>query len=890
MQSIRVSPNEENPNYHISLKDRNGTVVGLTICNSNGKPESFYYDGYVKSPVNTTAFKQTSGNGGYDIFEYPYTPIVQDDWSGGRGNLDFERDSTKYFDSNRAATGRANKAFAGPLEQYTEGAHRSALQEMPGNVDWIVMTGANRYIYKRILATTMTVSKVWLDLRRLSTPGDLTVELWSDSGGDLSSKLTSLTIPYTWTNDTLSEWINDTLAQTLSSGTYYWLVVYADSGDNDRKHWKIAVKEEAGTTYAGDSFSSSPSAATFDLYYRLTDADSAKTCIPFEYKEQQYFVISGASGAPKLYMAGDRGAADSNSGQLDKLIDASKSWTTDEHAGYIVMITDGPGKLEQQPWRTITTNASGSLTVDEAWSITHTTTTEYVILSPVLKEITGHGLTAPVTDVLVSTTGVAYFCMGDDVVVRRLRAYNDSGTWRDFDDATNCQADEGTAKAVFMVYKSQAKRIVIGNNSDANGNVSVTTNTDTSIPAWGTALTWATAVTADSKYRKINGMIVHPDASGYEAVWVFKTDMPYIAGGTTTIDSFYPAGSDEMTNVRSISNGVEPIRHDVYLYFPLLQGLERYYGGTYTDMGPNLGEGLPENRRGPIVAMLGYPGKFFVAIDAGDGYSSIMASGGWHESYRGPKGQRIKSMAFQVIPGTDLDRLWFYQGNDLIWLPFPSDSTNELEDTSYEYAPEFALDLSRMHAGMYDVQKMIKFLKLQTDKLEKDSSGREVCWFEIDYKLNDNDEWTHLEDTIDTSPTQGIDFSSSYGLAGRRLRFRIRGYTRDRHKTPVLLAIVIFAVMRVDIKNFYGPLSVLCEDNEPIGLREEDKIGSALDKLKIIEDWGDASNDSMLLMNSVASMFDNKMVFINVGTRRQVRFKGSGGSDAFVVDITLQDA
>jgi len=892
--SIRVAPMEAEPTHHISLKDRNGKLVGLTICDGNGVATAFRDANiFTKNPQFTTAFKQTSGQGGYDIFDYPYSPIVQDDLSGGRGNQDFERDSTKHYDAYRTASGRANKAYAGPQEQYATGAHRSLMQSMPGSVDWVQMTGANRYIYKRFLATGITTSKVWLNLRKLSTPGDLKVELWSDTAGALNVMLTSLTVPDTWTADILSEWLNDTLVQTLTSA-YYWLVVYADASDNDRKHWKIAVNESVGTTYATETWDTTPTAATYDLYYRLTDADSDKSCIFFEYKEMQYAVVSGSSGAPKLYMAGDRGAADSNAGQLDKLIDASKAWTTNEWVGYVVMVVDGPGKLEPQPWRTITANAAGSLTMDTPWTIQHTTTTEYVILSPKIKEITGHGLTAPVTSVLVTPMGVVYFCMGDSVTVRRFRAYNDAGTWRDFDDAANCQANEGTVTAVFMVYKPQAQRLVVGNN-DLSGAVSVNINTNATIPAWGTALTWGTALNADNKYRRINGMIVHPDSSGNEVVWVFKTDMVFVATGTTTISGFYPAGPEEIRNVRSMANGVKPMRHDVYLYFPLLQGLERYYGGSYTDMGPNLGEGLPENRRGSIVDMLGYPGRFFIAIDAGvSGYSSIMASGGWHEHYRAPKGQRIKSLAFQVIPGTGLDRMWVFQGNDLVWLPFPSDTVNELEDSNYPYTPEFSVELARMHAGMYDVQKLIKFLKLQTDRLEVDSEGRAVCWFEVDYKTNDDDAWQTLEDPFVTSPTQEVDFTQVYGLAGKRLKFRIRGYTRNANKTPVFLAIVIFAVMRVDVKNMYGPLNVLCEDNERIGMREEERTVSAAEKLQTLEDWGDSSNDSLLLMNSVASLFDGKMVFLNVGTRRQIRFGRADGNehggDAYVVSVSLQDA
>lgn len=612
---IRVSPLEPNPTHHFALKDRSGTVIGLTACDGAGKSYNFHNENlYTKNPVNTTAFKQTSGNSGYDIFEYPYNPVVQDDLSGGRGNMDFERDSTKYFDAFRTASGRANKAYAGPLEQYVIGDHRQVIQSMPGSVQWIKMTEENRYLYKRFQSTeSMTAAQIWLNLRRLGVPDNLTMAIYSDNSGVVDTELDSIAIPYDATADILMEWVQGAISQAVTSGTYYWLVVYAGSTDNDSKHWKIAVQSGLDTTYTSSTFTTAPSAANFDIYYRVLDADSEKTCIPFEYKEMQYFVISGASGAPKLYMAGYRGAADANMGQLNKLIDATQSWTADELIGSVVMVTDGTGKLEPQPWRTITDNGTGDVTVDSDWTIEHTTSTEYVIFSPVVNEITGHGLTAPVTDVLVSPKGVVYFCMGDAVTVRRLREYNDAGTWRNFSDATNCQADEtSTTKAVFMKYKPQAQVIVIGNNSDASGNVSVTLSTN--LPDWGTALTWDTAKPVDNKYRRINGMIVHPDASGNEAVWILKTDMPFILGSGNP----YPAGSDEFRNVRSLANGVNPLRHDVYLYFPLLEaGLQRYYGGTYTDMGPNLGEGLPKNRRGPIVDMLGYPGKSFIAINAG---------------------------------------------------------------------------------------------------------------------------------------------------------------------------------------------------------------------------------------------------------------------------------
>jgi hypothetical protein len=888
--AIRVSPTEQNPTHHFSLQDRYGKKLGLTLCKTDGTALDIYDpSAYIKSPVETTAQKQTSGSSSYADFDYPYSPIVQDDLSGGRGGLDYERDSTKYYDSYRCRSSRTNKAYAGPLEQYTTGL-RNQNGTLPDSVKWVQLTDTQRYIYKRFLATaSYTTGRAWLLARRKGSPASLTIAIYSDSAGSVGVQLSVITVASTRLEDTLSEWLNETISQALTSGTAYWLVIYGAASDGNDAHWKVACNNAAGGTYVSSTFDGTRSASAFDLYYRLTDANTNKACIPYEYKEQQYFCISEATGAPKLYQAGDRGTADANTGQLNKLIDATKTWTINEWVGHVAMLTDGTGKLERQTWRIVQSNDGTSLTFTDSWTITHDTTTEYVILGTKLTEITGHGLTAPVTSILVSTTGVIYFCMGDSVTVRRMRESTVTGVW-----TREYAAETAATKAVFMVYKPQAQKIVIANNSDATGFVSVSHSSNATVPEWGTALTWATAVKVDSKYRKITGMIVYPDGSDAESVWVFKTDIPFIVPGT---GNPYPINLPEMKTVRSNNNGVNPIVNNVYLYFPMLQGLERYYGGQIDDIGPNLGEGLPLNRRGPIVSIQGYPGKFFIAIDAGDaGYSSIMDSGGWHERYRAPKGQRITATAFQVIPGSGLDRFWFYQGNDLIWLPFPSDTTDELQDVNYPYAPEFSVTLSRMHAGMFDTQKMIKKIKMQTQGLELDEqTGEPICWIELDYRLDENSEWVPIEDAFTTSPTQEVDFTNLYGVAGKRVQFRFRGYTTDSSKTAVFIAIIIGAVLRVDVKNFYGPFTFrLMDDESVMGLRERERETPAAEALQTMENWADASNDSMLLMRSISGLCDKQMIFLNMGARRQIAFKGTADnpykSDVYVISATMQEA
>jgi len=883
MALVRVSPTEPNPTHHVSIRDRDGNTLGLILCDEKGQakkdPSSF-----VKNPVETTALKQTSGNSSYDIFDYPYNPIVQDDLSGGRGSIDFERDGTKYYDSFRCKSGRPNKAYLGPQEQYATGL-RDGDQRLPGSVGWRYLLSDTRYIYHRFTASaSYTAASVWLLLRRKGTPGDITVGIYSDNSGALDTLLASTTISTTDTDDILSEWVNVSISQAITSGTVYWIVIYSASTDNVQNLWMVGVDENTGTTYYSTSYTTTPTSADYNLYFRLTPVEAELTCVPFHYKEAQYFVINPVSGAPSLYLAGDRGTADSNAASLNKLIDGTKSWATNAFTGATVTVIRGPGRGES---RTVLTNSASELVVSENWTTEHTTSTEYVLYANIITQITGHGLTAPVTDVLVSPAEVIYFAMGNQVTVRRAKYETSAGVW------TATYADEtATTKADLFGWMDEAKKIVLVSNYDASGNVSISVMSNASLPTWGTDLTWATAINVDDKYRYITGIIAYPNSIGTETVWIFKEDGIWSHDGGT--DSPERVSLLEFENVRSKYAGVRPLHHNVYLYFPLQYGLERYYGENYDDIGPNLGEGLPANRRGPIVSMIGYPGKYFAAIDAGDsGYSSILDSDGWHERYRAPKGRRVKAMAFQTIPGETLDRIWIYQGNDLLYLPMPSETPNELEDANYLYTHEAAVILARMHAGIFDVQKFVKLIKLQTENLEIDDNNLPVCWIELDYRIDGDTEWTTFETQFTESPTQGIDLSSQFGIAGRRFQFRMRLYSRDNSKTPIFLAIVVNAVLRTDVKYMY-PLSFRLMDDEPLLTPGENDGMTAQEKLKRIEDWADASTDSMLIMDSVSPLYHNHMIFLNPPTTRHIRFKddeeNSFDKEVFICNLTVQEA
>lgn len=879
---VRVSPTETNPTHHISLRGRDGKTIGLIMCDEKGNPT---WSGFRRMAVERTSLKTTSGNNTYADLEYPYSPIVQDDWSGGRGNLDFERDSSRFYDSLRLRTGLANKAFLGPQEQLSTG-NRDHNSNVPGNVVWHKLLDTQAYLSKRFEASaTYTATKVWLLARRRGTPADLTIAIHDDDAGSIGTLVTSITVASTRLEDILSEWLNETISAALTASNYYWIKVYSASTDTETDHWQVAVSDTSGTTKFSEDGSTWTS-ASYDLYYRLTDAASDKSVIFFDYLEQHYMVVSGATGAPSLYIAGDRGAADSNTGQLTKLIDATKAWDTDEHVGKVVLIIGGPGKTEAQRWRTVVSNTATALTLDEAWTVEHTTSTEYVLFGDEWTEITGHGLTAPVTDVLVTTKNMVLFAQGDTVAIRRMREYNNSGTW------TRQFADDGTNKAQFLAYKPQAAKIVKGNSDDVGDGTGDASVAYADPVAWATAShTFASTTDVGEKAIPMTGLVTYPDDSGNEAVWVGKEDIAWIVPGS---GNPYPFVLDEMRALKSDKNFRAALKHNVYLLFSLGVKLERWYAGNLDDVGPDLGEGLPIDRQGAIIALLGYPGKFFGAVDGGSsGYSSLMVrdNAGWHEHYRAPLGQRIRALSYQVVPGTTPDRLWMYVGNDVVYLPFPSETTNELEDENYLYTHEGALVLSRMHAGMFDVQKLARFVKLWTEDLVEDET-----WLELDYRLDDETTWTPFDDVLKDSPQSTLDLGivPLYGMGGKRYQLRVRFYTRDATKTPLLLAVIIEAVIRIGVKHIRPVTFRLGDGDKCLTPNEFDDFPDAMTKLAILDNLADDTSNTMVLMRSVSPLYDGRMVFLNPIDVTQVQVRHDPNNDhaanVYVCTTTVQDA
>lgn len=852
---MTVLPGDKSSTAHLSLTDGVATVE-MQAVGAGRDPNPLTI---TRNPVERNPLKTTAGSQTYSDFDFPYTVIAQDNWAGGRGKNKFEADTTGYMDSGGLALDRVNKAFLAGREAYSVGL-RSAANYLPGAVVYAsLIPGIHPTSAVSVTFTGgFTIAKLFLLLRKVGTPGNLTVEIRS---ADYATIYATGTITAAMVSDSkLAEYVGLTLA--TGSGTR--LVFYCTGTDTAANHWEFGGNNSLTSTRstdAGMDASHWTSNVTPSPYFRLVDGNILTDAKLIEYKGAQYLFTKTNTLAGQIFINGDRGAADAP-GAANYLDDATKSWTVDEWAGCIVQITGGVGVEESQNWRKIISNTATRLVVDSNWGVTHTTATEYAIIaSDKWTEITGHGLTKPITDVVVSNKGVIYIAQGNGANIRRARFYNNAGTW------TAEYADDGTNKAVFlaMVHSSTGWELWKGDNVDANGDVSVAKSTP---PAWGTNLTPAAALIVGMQDELITSLVAYVDANQAETLWILTEGAPwYIQSGVPV-----RVPLREYRTVKNSKNGRTAAVANVNIFFSMGIGLERYYNGTLDDLGPNLGEGLPANRSGRISALVAYPGRVFAAIDAVAGYSSVLTynGSGWNEVYRAPKGERITALQFQPIPGATIDRLWVRQGADMLYIPFPSETFDPLQDTAYPYRNEGYVEMSWQSAGLLDAWKYFRQIKLFIEQ-----GAANAQWLEAQYKVDDDTAWTDISGTFTDTVDEALIGS---GVNGKRFKMRLIIYSTDLYKSPVLKAAILEAVTVTATKWSFQFTSIF-------------RNGST--ELAQLDTW--AGTAKPLLMRCIIPLFDNREVFLMAlpvtMEAVDVRTEGSTSLDfSYRANIILQEA
>ncbi|NMC58679.1 MAG: hypothetical protein GYA51_04725 [Candidatus Methanofastidiosa archaeon] len=443
--TVNINPTTETPTGHVDLFD-GSKHMQFIVYNQNKKRDK---TGIIRSPARQSPFVAVFSNIKYDDENAPYGTMLQKDWSGGRGQEDYEEDTTRYYDASGidSITGDTGLILCG-LPTFATGFHD--VQENWGeDVTWRGLYGNSKYV-----STKFTASKnwntdsiqlyAWAKIRKIGSPtGSIYFQIYSDNDNKPNSVLlTSSPIPHSYFNDILGKtvlFITETNVD-LAASTNYHVVICTNNDGTTSDHFEIACDVE-GTSCISANGTEWTSNTGYAPYYRFySDQDVPFIAHFFEYKGALYCATEPDDGsAGKLYINGWRGACDSNSGNLHYTNDATApGFANDELVGNIIKIIQGSGSNEYQNWRSIVANTTTSIEVSQLWNIPQDTGSDYVIIgNNKWNNISTAKITTPITDVAV-VNNIVYLAQ---YPIIKFMGKNNNGTWTNLFESTYAVGD-----------------------------------------------------------------------------------------------------------------------------------------------------------------------------------------------------------------------------------------------------------------------------------------------------------------------------------------------------------------------------------------------------------------------------------------------------------------
>jgi hypothetical protein len=771
--TINPTPTDTDPKYHVSLSDGT-TTIGLVLCDMNGKKN---LRSFKPVPVPRSVLKTFTGNTKYSDDTPGYTTIAQDDWSGGRGQEDFEANTTRFFDSYRADTTKGD-IIPGPLETETTGYFDYTAFETVSDGYTVTATLETRWASDITPASTISCRRFDVKIKGIKKtsvyPFTLTGEIYTDSSGPNALVSATTVAPVVISSLPTKDYTIVSFnfpAVSLTSGTKYWISVKASAG---AKFIFARNTAAASSIYTKTTGSWSSAVAGKKLVSRFFSSAQGEA-IFFEYRNLEYFCLkSDDYQAPKLFYNGYRGLVRTTSAD-NTITKTSLTLTLNELSGKIIKVIAGPGSKESINWRLIVSNTAGAnadIVVSPAWKVAQTVATDFVILgcntwtevstTPAYTTL----LKYPITDVC-TTDDIVYFAQGEEQ-----------------SDSYICKMKWGSGAHSFAKDGSNTKATYLASWYDASGTQKIArsyNNCSVAVSSkivWTGNLGWGAAVDTGDDSRITNlATFGRPDN-----LWVLKEG----EFGIVESNKYKKMSPNEYRSMLSEQNGQAWLSHDVYLYFTFLDGMERFYQQHLDDKGPNRDEGMTGDRKGTIKHFVGYAGRFYAAYDALDtGYSCVFCytpgTDGFHEIYRAPMGERIRRLGIQVMPGDTVDRMWVSQEERIVWLPV---ALNPRKQSGYTYFSGSEVVSSWIDAERIDVVKIFKQIKAQTEKL---NTTHQYVTFEYQTDSEESDDdWHDCATTIDTSP---IDETSLANIRGKRFRYRVTLYTNDSTKYARVRAI-----------------------------------------------------------------------------------------------------
>lgn len=793
-----------------------------------------------ENPQSPTSHIFGPGNKNFGDWEPGFSHVGQSTWVGGRGQQEFKRDESRFFDSHNLWTFTPEHLHPAPQWRFSEKLDVASENLLPhaqrvavgNNVRWQPLL--NQVWYSRqftaLANITPTIGQLWV--RKVGTPaGSLTMALYDNSAGAPGSALDTDTLTEADFADelaTLAEF--DALSSALTASTVYHVVVYSTANNDDLNHWEIGYGTggDSGlydtSTNQGSSWSAE---GTVQLLFRLTAARWKGKWFFFDMEGGLYALSSRDDGTTSvLYINGDRGLCTTASTTV--LTTSSKSWVTNQWAGAWVKITKGPGLDE---YREIVSNTGTALTVSPAFTATPTTASEYVIYATdywTAVVPSTDGIDAKAVDVAVFNSQ-ALIAYGTGVNSLRVR-WNSAGP----DHGGN---DENTKASVLALDYDRVDGPVIWRGLNDTVGVS-----KAPLVAWATDLTFGTAILAGDSSSIITKIIPYNGT-----VHVLKTGEM----GTLRNDRYVPTNLG-LSSASSATNGLAATVWNLQLYFNWAYSLEQLLGTNLDDVGPWLNAGLPDARRGHVSAMETIPHLLFAAIDAGaDRTSSVLAWNkmGWGEVLRAwASGRRIQSLKWQSCPGTQ-DRLWCSVENEVVVMEYPDESMNMLNDDDMVYQHESVLDSSTVDMDAATIRKLFDTLALTSRNLTTHVSVK--AFYQVDDDIGGS-AWSDIgEFTQSDYEELGI-----WQGGRRRIRVRLVLRTGVAATPPVILSWLVEAYARIPVK-YQWTLRALTKGLTVNDRTVDDDPDSFLSWLK-----SQGENATSIVMRSRYKQLDNLRVVV----------------------------
>jgi len=430
--------------------------VALIPSDSAG---NFSWTGITKAPIVRNAMQTSNTSGEWSDLEYPYMAIPQEDWTGGRANLRFTTDKSRFYDSRRGQTAYNACIYNAPLDHYSEFYEEpKAITNCPASLVWKKIAGGNRYLIRKISNNrNRTIGKVYIHLRRRGTPkSGLHVQLL-DRLKSSANIIAEHTFNLEEITDITAEFRKFTFEDTIISGDVY-LKIYSEYSDTSN-YWEVGCTNVLSTTQQSPTGTDgSWNLAQFDLLFRLDAPDVNDIRYKFFMYEQLMFMVQQKpNGQPRLFMNGL--IAQMNSATATTVTKDSAGWDEDQYKGARIGLVYKHGiEGQNSVWKTIVENDTDTITVDSPWDVVPEGGTEFIIVdTPYWTEITNHQFTSAITDIHV-VRGVVYFCQGDYTPIHKMRWHNGQFEWQ---SPTNTKAS-----FIHSVRDRNGMMLYVGRNDD----------------------------------------------------------------------------------------------------------------------------------------------------------------------------------------------------------------------------------------------------------------------------------------------------------------------------------------------------------------------------------------------------------------------------------------